>query len=194
MKNDEKTENEEQTEESQFPSSSKLEELLKGRYDEEFTRKENLDDKANATMSIASTVATLYGGLGLAAATNLFSKFEINASVLVLLIGLTFLIVSIIISAKAYLIREYDYELKHDFFVENSNEGFHYKDEIDEYRNLESNDLSRIWIKSYGKCILKNYETNEKKADDLGWSQKIFLVGVASVPLFAALAVIPNLQ
>ena len=191
MKNNNIVKDEEQTSPSQFPSSEKLENLLRSRYEEEVSRKEYLDEKANNTMGIASTVATLYGGLGIVAATDLFSKFEINVSVVVLLAGLSLLIASIIISAKSYLLREYEYILRPDYFVTMSKDGFTYKNkEIDKYRNLNPNELSRLLVRNYGKCIIKNFKVNDRKANELGWGQKIFLIGVASVPLFALLSVL----
>jgi len=56
-----------------------LTEVMKKRYEEESTRKETLDQKANNMMTISGTVVTLYSGFGVATATNLFQKaFRVN--------------------------------------------------------------------------------------------------------------------
>jgi len=200
--NDNNKEN--QDEKIQFPSSEKLEDLLESRYEQEFSRKETLDEKANNMMTIASTVATLYGGFGLLTETELFTKgLQINLSLLMLLIGVSLLIGCIIIAAKSYSLRNYQYILKHDYFdikkdskENDSKENVSKKkdeekmDVIDDFRTRDPTEFSRLLIENYQKCIKINFLTNDTKADDLEIGQIILLIGVASLPLFILISAI----
>jgi len=195
---------ENQDEKKQFPSSEKLEDLLESRYEQEFSRKGTLDDKANNMMTIASTVATLYGGFGLLTETELFTQaLAINLSLLMLLIGVSLLIGCIIIAAKSYSLRKYQYILKHDYFdikkdskENNSKENDSKKedeeeiDKIDKFRTRDPTDFSRQLIENYQNCIKINFLTNDIKADDLELGQKMLLIGVASLPLFILISAI----
>ena len=170
-----------------FQSSENLEELMKMSYENELTRKENLDEKATWMMEIASIVASLYGGFGLATTTGLFTEnIQPNFSILVLIVGVSLLISSIFFAAKAFLVRIYHYATNYNKFVtlQPDKKVAFIDEEIDKFRKKEISDLSLIMIKSYLSCIVRNHEYNEKKAKDVVISQAIFFAGLVTVPLF----------
>lgn len=143
-----------------FPSSEKMEELIKIRYEGSLQRKESVDDKANNMMSIAATVAALYGGFGLVSATVLFStKFNYpDPSVFTLLIGVSLLVSCIIFSAKSYSIRDYYYAMKVDEFIE-------IKENDDDKTRIEIQKAKAevAKLKTKVKELSESDEINEKK-------------------------------
>jgi len=171
-----------------FPSSEKMEELIKIRYEGSFQRKESLDNKANNMMGIASTVATLYGGFGLASATGLFSTelHTVNLSIFTLLIGVSLMVSCIIFSAKSYFVGDYYYAMKVDDFVKiKKKNGYEWDNKnIDNFRKRDLIELSQLMIKVHLGCIVSNRKINDRKSDHLEIGQKIFFVGVVTVPLF----------
>lgn len=171
----------------EFQSSENLEELMKMSYETELSRKENLDEKATWMMEIASIVASLYGGFGLVTSTSLFSEnVQLSYSTLVLIIGVSLLISSIFVAAKAFFVRTYHYATNYKKFVSlQSDKKVNFDEkEINEFRKKETLDLSFTMIKSYLSCIVRNHEYNEEKAKDLIVSQVIFFAGLVTVPLF----------
>ena len=186
-----------------FPSSEKMEELIKIRYEGSFQRQVNIDDKANNMMGIAATVATLYGGFGLVSATALFRAEldTVNLSVFTLLIGVGLMVSCILFSAKSYSIRDYYYAMKVDSFIElkendfggnnktkedsGKNDDYNWDDKtIDDFRKIDPIELSKLMIKIHLGAIISNRKINDRKSKYLTMGQNIFFLGIATVPIF----------
>lgn len=161
---------------------------MKNRYEQENQRKETLDQKANNMMTIASTVATLYSGFGVAIVTQLFTiPLQMSATIIILLIGVGILIISIFLGTKAYMLREYNYAFNFKPFAKVIDKDFNIKfddTKIENYQKREANDFGKLMVKIYTKCILQNMSTNETRGTSIIWSQRVFLVGLASFPVF----------
>lgn len=169
-------------------SGEKAEEVLKSVYDEEFNVRQMLDDKANGMMGTAATVATLYGGFGLAVSSKLFNApLQANFQVITLFIGVSLLIACLFYAAKANLLKPYVYamnyheyiqEIKPDDYVVFNNV------KIDELFARDSTNLNKLMVKIYIKCIAINHRINGNRHGDLKTSQIVFFMGLFSIPLF----------
>ena len=177
-----------------FPSSDMTLRLIKDVYDEEFSRKQNLDDKTNNLMSTASTIATLYGGFGIVTTTKLFSTdLSIGAPLIAMLIGVIALVLSIFALAKSVFIKTYSYAMDYDalFIKERTKKGLIFNDKkIDEYMTYSHTELNKIMFKEYLDCIDTNYKINNRKANNLKLGQIFFFIGVGSIPPFIFLFVL----
>ena len=186
-------------------SPEHLEELLKNRYEQEFQRKETLDSKANNMMTIASTVATLYSGFGVALVTQLFKiALQLSTPVILLLIGIVILLGSIFLSTRAYMLREYEYAFNFKSFVTQADQistprkiwKLHIGNKIkgtnivfDDpkivgYMTKNADDFHKLMTKIYTRCIWLNTQVNEIRGTYVIWSQRIFLFGLCSFPIF----------
>lgn len=182
-------------------NAEQLVNVLKERYQSETARKETIDTKANNMMAIASTIAGLYSGFGVILATDFF-KVELGWSLpnIVLIGGIFVLILSIIISTRVYILKEYHYAFNFFKFGQQQREEksflkfwkrkknskqIDFKDEkITEFLDRDVNDFKKLMCKIYTKCIILNYELNNTRARILVLSQLIFLIGIFTFPVF----------
>ncbi|MEX0596017.1 MAG: hypothetical protein WD512_05900 [Candidatus Paceibacterota bacterium] len=181
-----------------------LERILKDRYQSELTRKDTIDTKANNMMTIASTIAGLYSGFGAVLATDFF-KIELEWSIptIILIGGIFVLIISIIISTRAYILKEYRYAFnffqlgtqkkEHAYKIKllklfkhekNSTEIDFNNTKISEYFKRDITNFRQLMCKIYTKSIILNYDLNNTRATFLIWSQIFFLIGIFTFPVF----------
>lgn len=180
-----------------IPSSQKTEDLVKIAYDAEFDRKERLDDKANSLMSTASTVASLFGGFGLAVSTSLFQhNLQLNWPIVTLIFGVSALIGCIFFSAWATLLRNYNYAGNFNKYIKEviSDSNFVYDNKnIDMDMNRDPMEFNKLMIKRYSRFTYLNYCINQKRSRSLSAGQISFFIGILTVPIFIILLVIPNM-
>jgi len=196
---------------SQSESSPEhLENILKERHQSEISRKDTIDTKANNMMTIASTIVGLYSGFGVILATDFF-KIDLVWSTpnIILIGGICVLIISLIISTRVYILKEYRYafnffqlgtQKKESTYLiklfklfkreKNSTEIDFHDNKIMEYFNRDIDDFRKLMCKIYTKCIILNYDLNNTRASILIWSQIFFLIGIFSFPAFIIAIVI----
>lgn len=168
-----------------FPSTENLEEVMRDAYNDEMNRKSNLDDKASNLIFHSAEVAAIYGSIGLITSTKLFNDVQLNYPIVILLIGVSILVSSIIISAKSHSLRDYLLAVQPELFVKSKDNDFEYDDKkIDDFRKKSDTEFHHFMTKVYINCLRKNFENNNKKAKELNISQKTFYIGVATIPLF----------
>lgn len=169
-----------------FPSTDNIEKLFKERYDYEHRRKENLDKKANNVLVGASTAITIYGGFGVLAETNFFTNSIGNDfSLISLIIGLFAILIGIVFSILALSLRDYWTVLNLKDFGELLNDKFFVKlENIDELRKNDPTLLSSKVINGYVEFSLRNKKINDGKAKWIIVSQLLFIIGIASIPLY----------
>lgn len=169
-------------------SGKHLEEILKERHEAELNRKTTLDDKSNNVITGGSTIAGIYLGFGIAVITEFFKTvFQLNSSAIVLLIGTIALVLSIIIAARSFLLRNYTYPFNYNQLIKSidSENKIVYDDtKIDDFINRDSANFNKLMIKIYCRCIILNSKENNSKAKHVLWSQIIFLIGLSSLPVF----------
>jgi len=173
---------------------------MKQRYEEEFARKETLDQKANNMMTISGTVVTLYSGFGIATTTNLFTKgLALTSPTITLLIGVVLLITALFFGIRAYMLKEYEHafnfkdfitEIKDDMTLPSKKKILFDDKKLEEYEKKDHTIFNKLMIKIYTRCIVFNNITNEKRAGFVFWSQKLFLIGLFTFPIFILVSIV----
>jgi purine-cytosine permease-like protein len=145
-------------------------------------------------IATAGTVTGLLFGFETFLVTNISKEYELLIFAMIslvtaIIINITSVFLSIIVSR----IRTYYFVMMHDvFFLEKDvlkkdievEENYNEK-EIEEYKNMDIKEFQDILIHDYLSCIKDNSETNDSKATKVAWSQRIFLLSLAIIPVLA---------
>jgi len=171
------------------PSGVAFSEALKTEYDREFEVKERLDNKASNMITFSGATAAIFMGFGTFLLKDISTPNPIlmGFSVLALLIGLGFIIKTIIHAINASRIVEYSSVMIHSTFLDD--DGKPKRDIIKAYRNAPTRVFSGRLAKDYLGANYDNAKENAKKAVSLKEAQFAFRNAVVTIPIFAVFAI-----
>lgn len=153
-------------------------EVIARAYAFEWEHKERLDNKLNNFIAIATTVATIYVGIGFFVLEKISTSNPYYfALVIILLIGVGSFIFAIVISLLGYKPMKY--------YVTPKNA----KQLIEKYKTLTKTHVIREVAATMAEVINLNREINVLKADILRRVFWILIFGVTAILIFAILLV-----
>lgn len=149
--------------------------------------KERLDNKANQLMTMAGTICTIFLGVGIFLLKSIVTTHPLFYPMLSLfVIGMSFLIFSIVLSIISYRLRDQTYPMGSDIFFEKC---CYQKNIVDEYINADETEFKKLMIQEYLYSIKDAEKTISEKGTILKWSQVIFLVGLLVIPIIIVISV-----
>jgi len=99
------------------------------------------------------------------------------------------------------MLKEYEYAFNFKNFITEIKENKEYPsqkeiefndDKINDYLTRSNDEFNKLMIKIYTRCIVFNNITNEKRAGFVIWSQRVFLLGLFTFPVFILVLVFSN--
>jgi len=170
------------------PATNLFLEELKYHYQKILDIKNTLDVKANNLLTVSGTVGTLLFAFGAFFLEKLSIHYSYLIHVTSLLIGgISFIVISIVLSSWAFHIRKYKYAMDHRGFFDGDKLN---NSAVDEYKHSNQADFYDAMIDTYLGCIKQNSETNDNKVTKLRWSEYFFIAGIFTAPLIAAIILI----
>jgi preprotein translocase subunit SecY len=165
------------------PSAKALLEEVKQQYNNEFARKGTLETKANNTITIAGTIATLLFGFGTFLVDKLSTKYGLISPISILLLAaVVSIIISIVFSVWASRTQKYRYAISPVYFYNDSTNSFN-DDNINRFKNFQDEVFCSKMINNYLRCIGKNHQINSSNAKKLRKSQIFFVIGMLPIPV-----------
>ncbi len=168
-------------------------EELRAQHQREFDVKNALDNKANNTITMASTTGTLLMGFGVFLLSKINPQYEFfGYAMLALIGGIVAIITSIGLSMLAYRLRDYRQIIIYRKFLskdQSSKEKFDWNFVDNLIEEEKSDKFERRVVKDYLLSIRKNFKENESKANWISGSQVAFIVGVGTIPFFVYLLI-----
>ena len=144
----------------------------------------NLDLKANATITMSATIATLLSGFTAILALILNPASDWFFILLGIPIGgISSLVVTIFICAEAYEAQDQQHPIIHDAFFQNNDVNNFDEKIVEEHASLTEAQFRKYYTQVYLECIKSCADAIENKTKKVKASQYFFKAGILSMPI-----------
>lgn len=154
---------------------------LKEQYNKEFELKNTLETKANYNLVASGVVVTLLFGFGATLLNTSNPVPYLLPIVSIVLAGVILFVVSILFSIFTLRIKQYQYATLHEYFY--TEEGCFDEEAKKKYKEMKDDDFFNERVDTYLRSNSSNFTENEYKAKNVKWAHRLFLAGMATVPV-----------